>query len=72
MAQIVSYMTALYEELRNGHIDILPAKADNNAAGIYPCDYCDYRSVCLFDVFVNENIVIKSNLKNEILKEEKQ
>lgn len=72
MAQIVSYMTALYEELRNGHIDILPAKADNNAAGIYPCDYCDYRSVCLFDVFVNENKVIKSNLKNEILKEEKQ
>lgn len=72
MDQIISYMHDLYEQLRSGHIDIMPAKADNNAAGIYPCDYCDYRSVCLFDVFYNENKVIRSELKNEILKEEKK
>jgi ATP-dependent helicase/DNAse subunit B len=63
MAEITTYITDLYDQLRAGHVEIYPSQSDNKSdTEIYPCTFCDYKSVCLFDVFVNENKVIKSHL----------
>ena len=40
----------------NGHIEIAPKGSDDNTTHtkVNPCRYCDYRSVCHFDIFYNE------------------
>ena len=49
-------MNKLYLEMINGHIDILPKGSDDNSihTKVNPCRYCDYGSVCHFDIFYNE------------------
>ena len=69
MDEITDYVTDLYDQLRAGHVDIYPAQSDNKSdQEIYPCTFCDYKSICLFDVFVNENKIIKSHLDDPIKK----
>ena len=70
MKLITDYITELYEKLRAGNIPILPTKSDNNNPSIYPCTFCDYKSVCLFDVFYNENRLIKSKYLSTLKEEE--
>ena len=70
MELITNYITELYEKLRAGNIPILPTQSDNNNPSIYPCTFCDYKSVCLFDVFYNENRLIKSKYLSTLKEEE--
>jgi ATP-dependent helicase/DNAse subunit B len=71
MDHIIDYINTLYKQLRSGDISIRPTITDNGSdPSIYPCTFCDYKSVCLYDVFVNKNKEISSQLEKEVLKGE--
>ena len=71
MDHIIDYVNTLYTQLRSGDIRILPTISDKGTEpSIYPCTFCDYQSVCLYDVFVNQNKEISSSLEKEVLKGE--
>ena len=54
--KIEEHIYTLYQEMCQGHIDILPKGSDQNATHtmVNPCHYCAYRSICNFDIFYNE------------------
>lgn len=70
MEEIIKTISDLYAALRDGHIDITPAMADNEDPSIYPCTFCPYKAICLYDVFVNENRSISASYGNDIYKKE--
>ena len=53
---IEDHIYDLYQNMASGHIEIAPKGSDDNATHtkVNPCRYCDYRSVCHFDIFYNE------------------
>lgn len=53
---IENHIYELYENMIEGYIDIAPKGSDDNTTHtkVNPCRYCDYRSVCHFDIFYNE------------------
>ncbi len=67
MQTISTHISTLYEAIRTGDIRIYPSKADNDEKSVYPCTYCDYRSVCLYDVFYNDYHRIEVKKDKEIL-----
>lgn len=70
MEEIVRTTNDLYSALSAGHIDITPALADNDDPSIYPCTFCPYKSICQFDVFVNETRPISATYGHDIYKKE--
>lgn len=70
MDEITKCVSDLYQSLSSGHIDLTPAISDKNDTDIYPCTFCPYASICLFDVFVNDNREISSSYGQDILKKE--
>ena len=67
--EITSYINELYSKLKSGDVSIYPAKSNESSYfKIYACRYCDYASVCLYDVFENKNKDILSDYKKDLLK----
>ena len=67
--EITSYINELYSKLKSGDVSIYPAKSNESSySKIYACRYCDYASVCLYDVFENKNKDILSDYKKDLLK----
>ena len=54
---LLTQIDHIYESISSGLIPITPSKGLNTKVDqmVYPCTYCDYKTVCLFDVFYNEN-----------------
>lgn len=68
MKHIEEHITELYNNIQNGLIPIEPTLLENsqpaNDFKVYPCNHCPYKPVCLFDVFENENRIIKKDLSD--------
>lgn len=62
--------TIISEIYQQGNISIMPSHSNNPAAQmiVNPCTYCDYQSVCLKDVFYNENREIEYIDKKTMMK----
>ncbi|MCD7808075.1 MAG: PD-(D/E)XK nuclease family protein, partial [Erysipelotrichaceae bacterium] len=56
MNEIEKHIVKLYQSLIDGQIMISPKGSDDNAIHhkVNPCRYCDYHSICSFDVFYND------------------
>lgn len=59
---IEKHIYQLYLEMIHGHIEIAPKGSDqkNIHTLVNPCHYCPYHSVCSFDVFYNDYILVKT------------
>ena len=60
---VSQHIENLYHELANGNIGINPKGSDDATVftKVNPCTYCNYRSLCNFDVFYNEYTLVDSN-----------
>lgn len=60
---IEEHIYQLYLEMIHGHIEIAPKGSDqkNIHTLVNPCHYCPYHSVCSFDVFYNDYVLVKTN-----------
>lgn len=69
ITRIHNHVEELYQQVREGNIQIKPAILENSSGydGVYPCTYCDYKDICLFDVFMNDNKIVarKVDLEEE-------
>ncbi len=67
MESIYTHIDQLHKDMSKGIIDIHP-KGSNDAtihAKVNPCNYCNYRPLCRFDIFYNEyNLVDKGEDEN--------
>lgn len=70
--EIENHIYELYTALINGHIEIMPKGSDQTATHtlVNPCRFCDYHSVCHFDVFYNEYKLVEFYDVEEKLKGE--
>lgn len=61
LQEIENHIYELYQQMMQGHIAISPKGSDQSAthALVNPCRYCNYRSVCHFDVFYNDYQLIE-------------
>lgn len=67
------HINNLYQELASGNIGIKPKGSDDTSmhTKVNPCAYCNYRSLCNFDVFYNEySLVDTNNLEHLIMEED--
>lgn len=66
MKNIKKHISKLYQDIQKGDISIFPTLSEDaqpaNDFKVYPCNYCPYKPVCLFDVFENENRIIKKKI----------
>lgn len=62
----------LYRELASGNIAIMPKGSDDTVTHtkVNPCTYCNYRSLCNFDVFYNEYSLVDSSNLEHLIKED--
>lgn len=58
---IISHIQHLYQEMTDGNISIYPTKSDNKSIdqSVNPCPFCQYRPLCSYDVFYNEDHLIQ-------------
>lgn len=70
--EIEKHIYELYIALTQGHIEILPKGSDQSATHtlVNPCRFCDYHSVCHFDVFYNNYKLVEFYDVEEKLKGE--
>lgn len=74
--RLVDYVSAhiekLYQELISGNIAISPKGSDESTlhTSVNPCTYCNYQSLCNFDVFYNEYSLVDSSNLEHLIKEE--
>lgn len=56
LQDIENHIYKLYQQMMQGYIAIAPKGSDQSTthALVNPCRYCNYRSVCHFDVFYND------------------
>lgn len=70
MRKIEKHITELYKEIQKGDISIYPTLLEDaqpaNDFKVYPCNYCPYKSVCLYDVFENENRIINKKFRTTL------
>ncbi|MCD7892687.1 MAG: PD-(D/E)XK nuclease family protein [Erysipelotrichaceae bacterium] len=61
MEEIEKHIVKLYQNMMNGQINISPKGSDDNNIHhkVNPCRYCDYHSICSFDVFYNDYDLVK-------------
>ena len=75
MKFIDMHITKLYQNIQQGLIPIAPTLLEgslpSNDFKVYPCNYCPYKSVCLYDVFENENVIIKKDFMKAVEGEKK-
>lgn len=66
------HIEILYHELASGNIAITPKGSEDTAihSKINPCTYCNYRSLCNFDVFYNEYSLVDNRNLEFLIKEE--
>lgn len=57
---IIKHIEQLYMQMNQGDIRIYPTRSEsgNIDAKINPCSFCEYRTLCNFDVFYNEKHLI--------------
>ena len=69
---VSQHIENLYHELANGNIGINPKGSDDATVftKVNPCTYCNYRSLCNFDVFYNEYTLVDSNNLEHLLEED--
>lgn len=70
MEYVENHISELYKKIHAGLIPIHPTLTDGAQPGsdfkVYPCTYCPYKSVCLFDVFENENRMIAKDMYKKL------
>lgn len=69
---VSQHIENLYQQLSSGKITITPKGSDDATihTKVNPCTYCNYRSLCNFDVFYNEYTLVDSNNLEHLIKEE--
>lgn len=69
---VSKHIEELYQKLSAGNIAITPKGSDDAVlhSKVNPCTYCNYHSLCNFDVFYNESTLIDSNNLEYLIKEE--
>ena len=75
MEYVEKHISELYEKIHEGLIPIHPTLMEGaqpaNDFKVYPCNYCPYKSVCLFDVFENENRIIAKDMYKKLKGDDK-
>lgn len=70
MEYVENHISELYKKIHDGLIPIHPTLTDGAQPGsdfkVYPCTYCPYKSVCLFDVFENKNRMIAKDMYKKL------
>lgn len=70
MKYVENHISELYKKIHDGLIPIHPTLMEgaqpSNDFKVYPCNYCPYKSVCLFDVFENENRIIAKDMYKKL------
>lgn len=70
MEYVENHISELYKKIHAGLIPIHPTLTDgaqpDSDFKVYPCTYCPYKSVCLFDVFENENRMIAKDMYKKL------
>lgn len=74
LAYVNKHIEQLYQELSQGNIGICPKGSDDTAihTKVNPCNYCNYHSLCNFDVFYNEYTLVDSNNLEYLIQEERK
>ena len=75
MEYVEKHISELYEKIHEGLIPIHPTLMEGAQPAsdfkVYPCNYCPYKSVCLFDVFENENRMISKDMYKKLKGDDK-
>ena len=75
MEYVEKHISELYKKIHDGLIPIHPTLTEGAQPGsdfkVYPCTYCPYKSVCLFDVFENENRMISKDMYKKLKGDDK-
>lgn len=75
MEYVEQHISELYKKIHDGLIPIHPTLTEGAQPGsdfkVYPCTYCPYKSVCLFDVFENENRMISKDMYKKLKGDDK-
>ena len=70
MEYVENHISELYKKIHDGLIPIQPTLMEGAQPAsdfkVYPCNYCPYKSVCLFDVFENENRIIAKDMYKKL------
>lgn len=72
LAYVNKHIQELYQELISGNIQINPKGSDDATTHtkVNPCNYCNYRSLCNFDVFYNDYTLVNTENLEYLIKEE--
>ena len=72
LAYVNKHIQELYQELISGNIQINPKGSDDATTHtkVNPCSYCNYRSLCNFDVFYNDYTLVNTENLEYLIKEE--
>lgn len=64
----------LYQELITGKINIAPKGSDDPTihTKVNPCNFCNYKCLCNFDIFYNDYTLVDTNNLEYLIKEESQ
>lgn len=75
MEYVEQHISELYKKIHDGLIPIHPTLMEGAQPAsdfkVYPCNYCPYKSVCLFDVFENENRMISKDIYKKLKGDDK-
>lgn len=74
LAYVNKHIQDLYQELISGNISISPKGSDETTihTKVNPCNYCNYKSLCNFDIFYNEYTLVDTNDLEYLIKEENE
>lgn len=72
LAYVNKHIEELYQEIISGKISINPKGSDDTTIHnkVNPCTYCNYQSLCKYDVFYNEHTLVDNNNLEYLIKEE--
>ena len=72
LTYINKHIEELYREIISGKINIDPKGSDDTTIHnkINPCTYCNYQSICNYDVFYNEHKLVNNNNLEYLIKED--
>lgn len=73
LAYVNKHIQELYNELISGNIKITPKGSDEPTihSKVNPCTYCNYRSLCNFDIFYNNYTLVNTSNLEHLIEEEK-
>lgn len=72
LTYVNKHIEELYREIISGKINIDPKGSDDTTIHnkINPCTYCNYQSICNYDVFYNEHKLVNNNNLEYLIKED--